>query len=363
MNLKENNVNVEIEFAPDPEWYRNSVKTTDNLKKHLEDFFEYLKVELIVKEVNTTSGVETETVIEPYYEIYIEPNGSPRLEINNTEILVRADPFIPGVKYRDRIRRKYDLKDDDWTRRQLLSMADIKGIKNADDVIDLVIEQFNPSEEKEAFEPVNAITSIIRVSPNIQKMEEKVVERFVMLDSDYLQSVNVISEETIAEAMRIQKYLEENPYVESFVIRNSIYEDFLRNCSRYMVTLVMNDAFMAQNEKDHAIKIQREQRLFTKKIDATSGNGFEHKVQLTINELDRSNDLMFPSTAWLFAEEPDPDFQLYQKSLVHSSDVQVDSWPSFTLTNPDPVRSPIKFGDSLFSIQFYQNPVSKKYEK
>lgn len=45
-----------------------------------------------------------------------------------------------------------------------------------------------------------------------------------------------------------------------------------------MVTLVMNDAFMAQNEKDHAIKIQREQRLFTKKIDATSGNGFEHKV-------------------------------------------------------------------------------------
>ena len=109
-------------------------------------------------------------------------------------------------------------------------MADIKEIKNADDAIDLVIEQFNPSEEKEAFEPVNAITSIIRVSPNIQKMEEKVVERFVMLDSDYLQSVNVISEETIAEAMRIQKYLEENPYVESYVIRNSIYEDFLRNC-------------------------------------------------------------------------------------------------------------------------------------
>lgn len=79
MNLKENNVNVEFEFAPDPDWYKNDVKTSDNLKKHLEDFFEYLLIELVVKEVNTTSGVETETIIQPYYEIHIEPNGSPRL--------------------------------------------------------------------------------------------------------------------------------------------------------------------------------------------------------------------------------------------------------------------------------------------
>jgi hypothetical protein len=97
MNLRDNDVNVEFEFAPDPAWYRTEVKTTDNLKSHLEDFFGYLNIELIQKEVNTTSGLETETVIKPYYEVHIEPNGSPRLQINNTEILIRGDPFIPAV--------------------------------------------------------------------------------------------------------------------------------------------------------------------------------------------------------------------------------------------------------------------------
>ena len=117
MNLKENNVNVEFEFAPDPEWFRTSVQTSDNLKSHLEDFFEYLKVEVVQKEVNTTSGVETETVLYPFYEIHIEPNGSPRLQINNSELLIRGDPFLPAVKEHDKIARKHELNDDDWTRR------------------------------------------------------------------------------------------------------------------------------------------------------------------------------------------------------------------------------------------------------
>lgn len=45
----------------------------------------------------------------------------------------------------------------------------------------------------------------------------------------------------------------------------------MTNCSRYMVTLVINDALMAQNEEGHAVQIYREQRLFTKRIDAASG--------------------------------------------------------------------------------------------
>ena len=83
----------------------------------MEDFFSYLLIELVVKEVNTTSGVETETISQPNYEIHIEPNGSPRLQINNKDILVRGDPFIPAVQDRDRISRENDLSDEDWTRR------------------------------------------------------------------------------------------------------------------------------------------------------------------------------------------------------------------------------------------------------
>jgi hypothetical protein len=37
----------------------------------------------VKKEVNTTSGVETETVSAPPYDIHIEPNGQARLRIDN----------------------------------------------------------------------------------------------------------------------------------------------------------------------------------------------------------------------------------------------------------------------------------------
>jgi hypothetical protein len=67
------------------------------LKEHIEDFFKFLSVELLQKEVNTTSGVETDTILVPDYEIHIEPNGAPRLNINNSMILLRGDPFIPTV--------------------------------------------------------------------------------------------------------------------------------------------------------------------------------------------------------------------------------------------------------------------------
>jgi hypothetical protein len=55
----------------------------------------------------------------------------------------------------------------------------------------------------------------------------------------------VISAETIAEAERIKQYLADNPYVEEHTIRNRIYQDFMTNCSRYMMTLVLNDVMLA----------------------------------------------------------------------------------------------------------------------
>jgi len=130
-----------------------------------------------------------------------------------------------------------------------------------------------------------------------------------------------------------------------------------------MITLVMNDALIAQNELSHEVKIPREQRLFTKRIEPSTGQAVKHRVSLRISELDRSNDFQFPSTSWLFAEKSDPDYIPYQKTLVHSHDLQVDEWPSFKLENPDPVNSPIPFGDTLLDLQFFQNPVSTTYEK
>ena len=67
-------------------------------------------------------------------------------------------------------------------------MEDFKAIKNGDGVIDF-IKMFFGTHEHEVFEPVNAITTIIRVSPNIDRMEEVVNLRFQNLPDDYLESV------------------------------------------------------------------------------------------------------------------------------------------------------------------------------
>jgi hypothetical protein len=65
----------------------------DNLEGHLIDFFEYLNIEVETVEVNNTSGEEIKTVSKPEYEIHLESNGSPRLKVDNNQILVRGDPF------------------------------------------------------------------------------------------------------------------------------------------------------------------------------------------------------------------------------------------------------------------------------
>ena len=55
----------------------------DDLENHLNDFFQFLNIEVETIEVNNTSGEEIKTVSKPEYEIHIESNGSPRLKVDN----------------------------------------------------------------------------------------------------------------------------------------------------------------------------------------------------------------------------------------------------------------------------------------
>jgi len=57
-------------------------------------------------------------------------------------------------------------------------MPNFENVTSADDFINYVQNYFNP-QEQEIFEPVNAITTIVRISPNITKMEAKVQEKYV----------------------------------------------------------------------------------------------------------------------------------------------------------------------------------------
>jgi hypothetical protein len=94
MNLQNSSMIMEIEFMPSREKQQNS-EFMDNLENHLQDFFNFLSIEVETIEVNNTSGEEIKTVTRPDYEIHIESNGSPRLKVDNNKILVRGDPFQP----------------------------------------------------------------------------------------------------------------------------------------------------------------------------------------------------------------------------------------------------------------------------
>ena len=94
MNFQNNSMIMEIEFMPSRE-KQNDVAFMSNLESHLSDFFQFLSIEVETIEVNNTSGEEIKTVSKPEYEIHIESNGSPRLKIDNKQILVRGDPFQP----------------------------------------------------------------------------------------------------------------------------------------------------------------------------------------------------------------------------------------------------------------------------
>lgn len=53
-----------------------------------------------------------------------------------------------------------------------------------------------PEEVIPDYEPVNAVTSILKISPDIEKMEQKVNEMFWEDPRDYMQKATVINKQT-----------------------------------------------------------------------------------------------------------------------------------------------------------------------
>lgn len=87
--------------------------------------------------------------MKPDYEIHIEPNGAPRLNINNSMIVLRGDPFIPTVEEADMIAQEYGLEDEDYTGRQLLEIPSFENVTDAEDVIDVLHEWIYPTEKED----------------------------------------------------------------------------------------------------------------------------------------------------------------------------------------------------------------------
>ena len=116
-----------------------------------------------------------------------------------------------------------------------------------------------------------------------------------------------------------------------------------------MSSLILNDKQIAQDHYGHIIYIDRSSKLFAKQLDPVGGSSQTQRVMLSISELDRTADLQFPSTDWLFRMPKDVNYTTNLVSLNYQDSYMSEDWPSFTLTNPDTRNSPIPFSDSLLS--------------
>ena len=76
-----------------------------------------------------------------------------------------------------------------------------------------------------------AVTSILRISPNIERMEEVVESIFWEDPKDFLENAAVIDKATRDEYKRLMDYKSKNTWIAKHEIRNNIYQDYMRNCS------------------------------------------------------------------------------------------------------------------------------------
>jgi hypothetical protein len=99
------------------------------------------------------------------------------------------------------------------------------------DLVDKLIGFIIPQVETPSYEPVTAVTSILKISPDINKMEELVESLFWEDPKDFLNKATVINQEVRDEYKRLMDWASKNTWIAKHDIRNNIYKDFMRNCT------------------------------------------------------------------------------------------------------------------------------------
>lgn len=108
-------------------------------------------------------------------------------------------------------------------------------------LVDLAISFINPTEKPPIFEPVTAVISILKITPNTNRMEDLVDELFWEDPADFLDKAPVIDKATREEYKRLMDFKSKNTWYEKHELRNMIYSSYLKNCSMYMTSLILND--------------------------------------------------------------------------------------------------------------------------
>ena len=87
--------------------------------------------------------------------------------------------------------------------------------------------------------------------------------------------------------------------LELWQFRKRYYEQFLANCSNYMVSMVVSDKFLAQDGDNEIVLVDRHDRVFTKPFYPDHGARDQSHVRFQVHTYERNNHFHWPSAHWL----------------------------------------------------------------
>lgn len=127
--------------------------------------------------------------------------------------------------------------------------------------------------------------------------------------------------------------------LELWQFRNQYYEQFLSNCSNYMISMVVNDKFLAQDEDNQAILVERHDKVFTKQFYPDPDVQEERYVRFQAHTYEADNHFRWPSTHWIFRDRVSDDAGTAQAAaarrfLVRDREHVERQWPSDPVTYP-----------------------------
>ena len=117
------------------------------------------------------------------------------------------------------------------------------------------------------------------------------------------------------EFERLQEALDNKQFLSRSQIRARIYNEFVTNCSNYIIGMTLNDKVVSLDDDNQVIYVHRHNKLFQKRLDPKDGSSQTSLVRLKVHEVDHQSRLEWPSTHWIFADPPDPQQSQLPKPL------------------------------------------------
>lgn len=154
--------------------------------------------------------------------------------------------------------------------------------------------------------------------------------------------------------------------LELWEFRKRYYEQFLLNCSNYMVTMVVNDKFIAQDADNGVVLVDRRDKVFTAMFYPEAETHEHRYVRFQVHTYERSNHFHWPSTHWIFSDDADADSPTppeKDRFMVRDHDAVERLWSADPATYPhanvsSPVYEKLTLDPDLLTSEIVNTPIA-----